>query len=407
MFVTSQETPMHTHQNPNKPSKPQRLPFRSSCDPCAASKVRCTKEQQGCSRCVQNGLKCVYGRSRRKGKPPSNKTASIHAPVHPPSSRVPVSLSPPVPPVPTQLSWTPSPNHHPPNYNHSCSWYRASNPTEWERRRNTLTPSLTPSLTPDAGISHLSTPEFGWPSMVGSDPIVTGGDSLGSLQEMRGMDDENGGSQERDEVRREPEDDQHESCITVACRTLSSLYQFVQSDCVNGHTTDHIKSHNILKPPTPEESPANDVVFCTTRSATETVSRLLNCTGTSSPPSRNGREDVGSYSSQSGNEHSTDLLQPSESMEESIYTVPLTIPLTIGAFNLSRATERKTKAQLLLCEVQTLSQVCQTLDRRVQAAESMHGDKNVYGQSNTNLLRKLGELQHALTAVCTQVPSLG
>ncbi|OQD92700.1 hypothetical protein PENSOL_c038G03092 [Penicillium solitum] len=133
----------------------------------------------------------------------------------------------------------------------------------------------------DAGISHLSTPEFGWPSMVGSDPIVTGGDSLGSLQEMRGMDDENGGSQERDEVRREPEDDQHESCITVACRTLSSLYQFVQSDCVNGHTTDHIKSHNILKPPTPEESPANDVVFCTTRSATETVSRLLNCTGTS------------------------------------------------------------------------------------------------------------------------------
>lgn len=434
---------MHTHQNPNKPSKPQRLPFRSSCDPCAASKVRCTKEQQGCSRCVQNGLKCVYGRSRRKGKPPSNKTASIHAPVHPPSSRVPVSLSPPVPPVPTQLSWTPSPNHHPPNYNHSCSWYRASNPTEWERRRNTLTPSLTPSLTPDAGISHLSTPEFGWPSMVGSDPIVTGGDSLGPLPEMRVMDDENGSGQEGEEVRRDSEDDQHESCIAVACRTLSSLYQFVQSDCVNGHTTDHNKSHNILKPPAPEESPVNDVVFCTARSATETVSRLLNCTGTScvhdpsillvlgsillriltwyealyrseigglglsAPPSRNGREDVGSYSSQSGNEHSTDLLQPSESMEESIYTVPLTIPLTIGAFNLSRATERKTKAQLLLCEVQTLSQVCQTLDRRVQAAESMHGDKNVYGQSNTNLLRKLGELQHALTAVCTQVPSLG
>lgn len=426
MFVTSQETPIHP-QNQNKPSKPQRLPFRSSCDPCAASKVRCTKEQQGCSRCVQNGLKCIYGRSRRKGKPPSNKTASIHAPVHPPSSRVPVSLSPSVPPVPTQLSWTPSPNHHPPNYNHSCSWYRASNPTEWERRRNTLTPSLTPSLTPDAGISHLSTPEFGWPSMVGSDPIVTGGDSLGSLPEMR----------------RDPEDDQHESCIAVACRTLSSLYQFVQSDCVNGHTTNHNKSHNILKPPTPEESPANDVVFCTTRSATETVSRLLNCTGTScvhdpsillvlgsillriltwyealyrseigglglsAPPLRNGREDMGSNSSQSGNEHSTDLLQPSKSMEESRYTVPLTIPLTIGAFNLSRATETKMKAQLLLCEVQTLSQVCQTLDRRVQAAESIRGEKDLCGQSNTHLLRKLGELQHALTAVCTQVPLLG
>lgn len=435
MFVASQETPMHTHhQNQNKPSKPQRLAFRSSCDPCAASKVRCTKEQLGCSRCVQNGLKCVYGRSRRKGKPPSNKTAPIHAPVHHPYSRAPVSPpAPPAPPTPAQPSWTPGPNHHQPNYNHSCSWYRASN----------LTPSLTPSLTPDEGISHLSTPEFGWPSMVGSDPMVTDGHSLGSLPEMRGMDDENGGGQKGDEVRHNPGDYQHESCIAVACRTLSSLYQFVQSDCVNGHSTNSNQSRSMLKRPTPEVSPANDIVFCTTRSATETVSRLLNCTarscagdpsillvlgsillriltwyktlyqseigglGLSATPSRNGREDVGSNSSQSDNEHSIGLSQPSESMGESIYTVPLSIPLAVGAFNLPCATETKMKAQLLLCEVQTLSQVCQALDRRVQAAESIRGEKDLCGQSNTHLLRQLNELQHALTAVCTQVQSLG
>ncbi|CRL24893.1 Aflatoxin biosynthesis regulatory protein [Penicillium camemberti] len=445
MFVASQETPMHTHhQNQSKPSKPQRLAFRSSCDPCAASKVRCTKEQLGCSRCVQNGLKCVYGRSRRKGKPPSNKTAPIHAPVHHPYSRAPVSPpAPPAPPIPAQPSWTPGPNHHQPNYNHSCSWYRASNPTEWERRRNTLTPSLTPSLTPGAGISHLSTPEFGWPSMLGSDPMVTDSHSLGSLPEMRGMDDENGGGQEGDEVQHNPEDDQHESCIAVACRTLSSLYQFVQSDCVNGHSTNSNQSRSMLKPPTPEVSPANDIVFCTTRFATETVSRLLNCTarscagdpsillvlgsillriltwyealyqseigelGLSATPSPSGREDVGLDGSHSSVTHSIGLSQPSESMEESIYTVPLTIPLTIGTFNLSLATETKMKAQLLLCEVQTLSQVCQALGRRVQAAESIRGEKDLCGQSNTHLLRKLGELRHALTAVCTQVPSLG
>ncbi|KAJ5207933.1 Ribosomal protein L10e/L16 [Penicillium cf. viridicatum] len=179
-----------------------------------------------------------------------------------------------------------------------------------------------------------------------------------------------------------------------------------------------------------------------TRSATETVSRLLNCTagscardpsilvlgsilleflawyealyqseigvlGLSATPSPNGREDMGSNSSQSGNGHSTGLSQPSESMKYSIYTAPLTIPLTVGAFNLSRATETKMKAQLLLCKVQTLSQVCQALDRRVQAAESIHGDKNLRGQSNTYLLRKVGELQHALTVVCTHMPSLG
>lgn len=436
MFTTSQETQMHTHhQNQNKPSKPQRLPFRSSCDPCAASKVRCTKEPHSCSRCVQNGLKCVYGRSRRKGKPPSNKTASIHASVYP--------QAPPAPPAPAQPSWTPSPNHHQPNYNHSCSWYRASNPTEWERRRNTLTPSLTPSLTPDAGISHLSTPEFGWPSMVGSDPVVIDGDSLGSLPEMRGMDDENGGGQERDKVRRDLEDGQHESCIAVACRTLSSLYRFVQLDCANGYSIYYNQSRNILKPRTPEESPANDIVFCMTRSATETVSRLLNCTarscagdpsiilvigsillriliwyealyqseigglGLSATPSPSGRDYMGSDGSYSSVTHSTGLSQPSESMEESIYTVPLTIPLTVGTFNLSRATGTKMKAQLLLCEVQTLSQVCQVLDCRVQAAESIRGEKDLCGQSNTHLLRKLGELQHALTAVCTHVPSLG
>lgn len=94
------------------------------------------------------------------------------------------------------------------------------------------------------------------------------------------MDDENGSGQEGNEVRHDHEDDQHESCIAVACRTLSSLYQFIQSDCVNGHTTDHNQSRSMPKP-TPEEFPEEDTVLCATRSATETVSRLLNCTARS------------------------------------------------------------------------------------------------------------------------------
>lgn len=218
MFMTpSTETYMQTQtqdQNQNT-KKTQRLPFRSSCDPCAASKVRCTKEQQGCSRCVQKGLKCVYGRSRRKGKPPSKKTASAHAPLNPPSSQVPVS--PPALPAPTPPSWSTGPNHHQTNYNHSCSWYRSTNPIEWERRtRNSLNLNLTPGLTPhqsppddDAGISHLPMPGFPWPDMAGSDPMVTDGDNLSFLPEIREIDDENGGAQERDEVRQDQEDDQN------------------------------------------------------------------------------------------------------------------------------------------------------------------------------------------------------
>ncbi|KAJ5615219.1 Ribosomal protein L10e/L16 [Penicillium hordei] len=271
--------------------------------------------------------------------------------------------------------------------------------------------------------------------------MVTHGHRLGSLQEMRGM-DENSGGQNGNEVRHDHED-QHESCIAVACRTLSSLYQFIQSDCVNGDTTDHNQSRSMPKPRTPQESPEEDIVLCTTRSATETVSRLLNCTarscardpsillvlgsillkilawyealyhseigglGLSATSSPNGLEDVGSNSSQSSDGHPTGLSKPSESMKYSIYTVPLTIPLTIGAFNLSHTTETRMKAQLLLCEVQTLSQVCQTLDRRVQAAEGIRGENDLCGQSDTHLLRKVGELQHALTVVCMHVPSLG
>ncbi|KAK4866453.1 hypothetical protein LT330_008385 [Penicillium expansum] len=328
-------------------------------------------------------------------------------------------------------------------------WYRASNPTEWERRTgNILTPSLTPTLTPDAGISHLPTPEFGWPNMIGSDSMVTDGENPASFAESGEMNKDHESGYERDEMRNDP-DDHHEPCIAVACRTLSSLYQFVQSDCVNQHATNNNQSRDMLKPPTPEEeSPANDIVFCTTRSATETVSRVLNCTGKScaqdhslllvigsillkiltwyealyqseigelvpsSTPLPDSREDVSSRphhsnTSHSGDKHPTGLSSPRGRMEKPIYTVPLTIPLTTGAFSFSRATEKKMKAQLLLCEVQTLSQMFQALDRRVQAAGSIRGEKDLCGQSNTRLQRQLGELQRVLTVVCTQVPSLG
>ncbi|KAJ5961285.1 Ribosomal protein L10e/L16 [Penicillium vulpinum] len=336
---------------------------------------------------------------------------------------------------------------------------------EWERDApNSSTPSLTPhqSLSDeDTGISYLPTTGFIWPNMAGSDPTVANGGNIGSLpepiheehdhsnyNEMRHMNDENGVGQEETEMRDDSEGDQHEPCIVVACRTLSSLYQFVQSDCMNGHASNDAQSRKILKPPTPEEPSTNDTVFWMTRSATETISRLLNCAGRScahdpptflvfgsvllkilswyeamyqseigglvlsTTPLANGLEGVGSRphhsnDSQFGDKNSTGLSQPSENMKESTYAVPLTIPLAVDAFNMSRATETKMKAQLLLCEVQALSHVCHTLNRRVQAVVGIQGENNMYGQANVDLLRKLGELQHALTVVCTQVPSLG
>lgn len=43
--------------------------LRASCDACAASKVKCSKEHPICARCRANGSQCIYGVSRKHGKP--------------------------------------------------------------------------------------------------------------------------------------------------------------------------------------------------------------------------------------------------------------------------------------------------------------------------------------------------
>jgi hypothetical protein len=49
--------------------KEKRLKLRASCDACAASKIRCSKEHPMCARCSANKSQCVYGVSRKHGKP--------------------------------------------------------------------------------------------------------------------------------------------------------------------------------------------------------------------------------------------------------------------------------------------------------------------------------------------------
>ncbi|KAH7138697.1 hypothetical protein B0J11DRAFT_421425 [Dendryphion nanum] len=56
------------------PQPPKAVPekkakLRASCDACAASKVKCSKEHPLCARCASNGSQCIYGISRKHGKP--------------------------------------------------------------------------------------------------------------------------------------------------------------------------------------------------------------------------------------------------------------------------------------------------------------------------------------------------
>ncbi|KAJ5794559.1 transcriptional regulator family: Fungal Specific TF [Penicillium paradoxum] len=481
------------NQNQNQTSSTRsqpRLKFRSSCDPCAASKVRCTKEQNGCSRCVQNGLKCVYGRSRRKGKPPSNKNGSAqphpgHSQLSPPLPLSPQApASPPGVPAPSS-SWVTAggqpPDHHQSNYNFNCPWSRSpmfptasyqtqtldnAMTTEWERRTpNSLTPHQSLPDVNTAPQMPISSGYMPWPNLSGADPIVIDNGDFGSLPrkvvpqdhdhsdyEDTGDDDDDGDdNEEREEELDEVEnanEDQHVPCITVACQVLSSLYKFVRHDCGNGHpggTGGASTSRDLRKPPTPEEEPASDNVFHVTQSATETVSRLLNCTGSAcvqdvsmllilsavlskvltwyqalyqseigslvpSAPSlaqscpNPVRPPLKSHHSNSSRTGDQLKQRQVDTTGDSMSAVPLTIPLSIVAFNISRTTETKMKAQLLLCELQNLYQVCQGFDRRVQDAESMRGGKNLCEGFNSQLLEKVGALQRVLIVVCTQAP---
>ena len=53
-----------------KPLKP--LKFRSSCDACSTSKVKCDQQRPRCLRCFNLGIHCNYSPSRRIGKPPAS-----------------------------------------------------------------------------------------------------------------------------------------------------------------------------------------------------------------------------------------------------------------------------------------------------------------------------------------------
>ena len=68
-FSSSNRTPSQTSKAVPRIHKPEPPRLRASCDGCYLSKVRCTKEIPGCSRCLNHGVLCKYSPSQRIGKP--------------------------------------------------------------------------------------------------------------------------------------------------------------------------------------------------------------------------------------------------------------------------------------------------------------------------------------------------
>lgn len=64
--------------NPVTASKPKfpASKLRSSCDGCGTAKIKCDRGQPKCGRCEMLSLTCVYGASRKIGKPPRKRLGS-------------------------------------------------------------------------------------------------------------------------------------------------------------------------------------------------------------------------------------------------------------------------------------------------------------------------------------------
>nr|A0A1U9YI06.1 RecName: Full=Transcription factor verZ; AltName: Full=Verticillin biosynthesis cluster protein Z [Clonostachys rogersoniana]AQZ42167.1 putative zinc finger [Gliocladium sp.] len=53
--------------------------YRTSCDRCQAAKVKCGHEKPSCRRCTYHKVECVYGISRRMGRPRAKKNSGKDA----------------------------------------------------------------------------------------------------------------------------------------------------------------------------------------------------------------------------------------------------------------------------------------------------------------------------------------
>ncbi|KAF2707255.1 hypothetical protein K504DRAFT_458695 [Pleomassaria siparia CBS 279.74] len=164
---------------PTTPTKPlakmpeRRAKLRASCDACAASKVKCSKQHPICTRCAANGSQCIYGVSRKHGKPGRTRkrnpdgTPFIKQSKQRPSpngsefSKFRIRAEPLIPDVPeietaswpSTPSWpptpefeyemTPEPMFSEPEFNFMDDMLMASPPQTYEEASQTIEPVLT------------------------------------------------------------------------------------------------------------------------------------------------------------------------------------------------------------------------------------------------------------------------
>ena len=68
-----------TRTIPSNPERHRRQKFRSSCDYCSSSKIKCDQGHPACARCEKRGIRCNYSPTQRMGKTPGTTRGPTHS----------------------------------------------------------------------------------------------------------------------------------------------------------------------------------------------------------------------------------------------------------------------------------------------------------------------------------------
>lgn len=398
--------------------KPRQEKLRSSCDGCSSSKVRCEKQHPSCFRCQELGQVCIYGKSRRRGKPASKPYGSGTAPsgkaVHPTWD------------YSTELSQVSIENFDYSSWQMSqiLNGFEAGG-SQWLEKEATLRPgtidgshlhqqlSYTHNDSISASVSTASDENFQSPSHSTDAALPT---SIKTPHATSSAFEKC--VSECEKVLPGTNSGGKPSCITIAMTTLSSLYQLTCD------STNNIpgRSPNIEGSNAPPNHPSSNSAILIARAATQKLGQLLACTCAScnDDPSmffilaNIASKALGWYKSlYNSNIQSLyngaslgngNLLSPSHRQSlTDIEDALASMPLTISTIHLPRATELRIRAQLLLCELQPLAQACNALGTRHQHREGVNSEEAVYDSFRGFLQRGIKELSRSLEGNCGQL----
>lgn len=368
-------------------SEPPSQKLRSSCNNCAQSKVRCKKEHPKCYRCERLGLNCFYGRSRRRGKPPSKPVSTQQWPQS-------LGERPSFPEGATedlQMPWQLDTAHLPADIAPLRERERPDSNAFHSSGIWNIFPPFSDLNFSDDTTAQESTAAFGNNEPTCETPTSDEDMELANIGENTAA-----------------------CCMNTALFTLSSIYKLSKD------SSETLTSHSSSETTTSTLCASSDVIILSTRNATLTLARLLactccNCVNDSGMPFLLAsiaakilywyqalyQWDICNPEPQKSScvreERSSSSFITSGSQKQHEVS---TTPLVIGTLYIPHATEKRMKAQMLLCELLPFAESCKMFGTRSQSLDRAHRESLMCKMFENYLQNGVVDLQRSLNTIC-------